>query len=155
MSLKQWKANGWLKPHQTDEQELRNLLEIADRDLQDATAKDLSNDWKFGIAYNAALKLCTMMLFDAGYMPEKNLAHYRTLLSIEYTLGEHRKGDAIYLDACRAKRNHVEYDCVDGASLAEATELVEFAKELREEVVGKLTVKYPGLESCPKCTSVT
>ena len=114
MSLKQWKANGWLKPHQTDEQELRNLLEIADRDLQDATTKELSNDWKFGIAYNAALKLCTMMLFDAGYMPEKNLAHYRTLLSIEYTLGEHRKGDAIYLDACRAKRNHVEYDYVDG-----------------------------------------
>lgn len=145
MSLKQWKANGWLKPHQTDAQELRNLLEIADRDLQDATSKDLSNDWKFGIAYNAALKLCAMMLFDAGYMPEKNLAHYRTLLSIEYTLGEHRKDDAIYLDACRAKRNHVEYDYVDGASLAEATELVEFAKQLREEVVGKLAAKYPGL----------
>ena len=145
MSLKQWKANGWLKPHQTDAQELRNLLEIADRDLQDATSKDLSNDWKFGIAYNAALKLCTMMLFDAGYMPEKNLAHYRTLLSIEYTLGEHRKDDAIYLDACRAKRNHVEYDYVDGASLAEATELVEFAKQLREEVVGKLAAKYLGL----------
>ena len=50
MSLKQWKANGWLKPHQTDEQELRNLLEIADRDLQDATTKELSNDWKCGIA---------------------------------------------------------------------------------------------------------
>lgn len=145
MSLRQWKANGWLKPHQTDAQELKNLLEIADRDLQDATTRDLSNDWKFGIAYNAALKLCTMMLFDAGYMPEKSLAHYRTLLSIEYTLGEHRKGDAIYLDVCRAKRNHVEYDYVDGASLAEAAELVEFAKQLREEVVGRLAAKYPGL----------
>lgn len=145
MSLKQWKANGWLKSHQSDVQELRNLLEIADRDLQDAMACNLSNDWKFGIAYNAALKLCTMMLFDAGYMPEKNLAHYRTLLSIEYTLGEHRKDDAVYLDACRAKRNHVEYDYVDGASLAEAAELVEFTKQLREEVVGRLAAKYPGL----------
>lgn len=78
-------------------------------------------------------------------MPEKNLAHYRTLLSIEYTLGEHRKDDAVYLDACRAKRNHVEYDYVDGASLAEAAELVEFTKQLREEVVGRLAAKYPGL----------
>lgn len=61
----------------------------------------LSSDWKFGIAYNAALKLCTMLLYNAGYMPEKSLAHYRTLLSIVHTLGPGRQGDADYLDACR------------------------------------------------------
>lgn len=86
-----------------------------------------------------------MMLYDAGYMPEKTLAHYRTLLSIEFTLGHHHKDDAAYLDSCRAKRNHVEYDYVDGASAAEAVELLDFAKELRAEVVGKLAPKYPGL----------
>lgn len=145
MSLQQWKANGWLKSHQTSEAELRNLLQIVDRDLEDSKAEGLSNDWKFGIAYNAALKLCTMMLYDAGFMPEKNLAHYRTLLSIEYTLGAHRKADAIYLDACRAKRNHVEYDYVEGASAAEAEELAEFTRELRKEVVEKFSVKYRNL----------
>lgn len=142
MSLQQWKANGWLKAHKTSREELRNLLDIVDRDLVDSQSAGLSNDWKFGIAYNAALKLCTMMLYDAGYMPEKNLAHYRTLLSIEYTLGAHRKADAVYLDACRAKRNHVEYDYVEGASAAEATELMDFAKELRAEVVAKIGAKY-------------
>ena len=118
MSLRNWKDNGWLKEHTTDLAELSNLLAIADRDIADAAADGLSNDWKFGIAYNAALKLCTMMLYDAGYMPEKALAHYRTLLSITFTLGEHRKDDATYLDACRTKRNHVEYDYVEGASAA-------------------------------------
>ena len=142
MSLSQWKANGWLKAHVTSAAEQRNLLQIVDRDLEDARSVDLSNDWKFGIAYNAALKLCTMMLYDAGYMPEKNLAHYRTLLSIEYTLGSHRKSDAVYLDACRAKRNHVEYDYVEGASAAEAEELLAFVKELRVEVIGKIGMKY-------------
>ena len=148
MSLEDWHKFGWLKPHRTDERELGNLLAIADRDISDATAGGLSNDWKFGIAYNAALKLCTMMLYDAGFMPEKTLAHYRTLLSIEYTLGPERKSDAVYLDVCRAKRNHVEYDYVDGASAAEAEELLVFAKELRRDVVGRLRVKYPmlGLE---------
>lgn len=145
MSLEQWKSNGWLKEHRTDAAELSNLLAIADRDLADAGAGGLSNDWKFGIAYNAALKLCTMLLYDAGYMPEKALAHYRTLLSIVFTLGPERRGDADYLDACRAKRNHVEYDYVDGASAAEAEELVAFARELREEVVGRLAPKWPGL----------
>lgn len=147
MSLRQWKDNGWLKEHKTDLAELSNLLAIADRDIEDASTSDLSNDWKFGIAYNAALKLCTMMLYDAGYMPEKTLAHYRTLLSIEFTLGDHHRDDAAYLDSCRAKRNHVEYDYVDGASAAEAAELLDFAKELRAEVVGKLAPKYPGLGS--------
>lgn len=79
MSLEQWRSNGWLKSHRTDATELGNLLAIADRDLADAAAGGLSSDWKFGIAYNAALKLCTMLLYDAGYMPEKSLAHYRTL----------------------------------------------------------------------------
>ncbi|MBQ6924214.1 MAG: hypothetical protein IJQ73_06210 [Kiritimatiellae bacterium] len=78
-------------------------------------------------------------------MPEKTLAHYRTLLSIVFTLGDHRKDDAAYLDACRAKRNHVEYDYVEAASAVEAAELLDFAKELRKEVVGKLSPKYPGL----------
>ena len=62
-----------------------------------------------------------------------------------FTLGDHRKDDAAYLDACRTKRNHVEYDFVEAASAAEAVELLDFAKELREEVVGKLSAKYPGL----------
>ena len=126
-----------MKPHETSFEELSNLLAIADRDIADSGVDSLSADWRFGIAYNAALKLCTMMLYDAGFMPEKALAHYRTLLSIQYTLGEHRKQDAEYLDACRVKRNHVEYDYVNGASETEASELVDFAKALRAEVVEK------------------
>ena len=145
MSLQQWHENGWLREHHTDLQELSNLLAIADRDIGDAATENLSSDWKFGIAYNAALKLCTMMLYDAGYMPEKTLAHYRTLLSIEYTLGADRKSDATYLDACRMKRNHVEYDYVEGASESEAAELLEFVRELRADVISRLRAKYPAL----------
>ena len=145
MSLQDWHKFGWLKPHNTSFLELSNLLAIADRDIADAESEALSADWRFGIAYNAALKLCTMMLYDAGFMPEKNLAHYRTLLSLQYTLGEHRKADAEYLDACRIKRNHVEYDYVNGASETEAQELVDFARELRTEVVDKLKARYPNL----------
>ena len=50
MSLRNWKDNGWLKEHTTDLAELSNLLAIADRDIADAAADVLSNDWKFGIA---------------------------------------------------------------------------------------------------------
>ena len=56
MSLQEWLANGWLRPHKTDLQELRGLLAIVDRDIADAHISGLSVDWRFGIAYNAALK---------------------------------------------------------------------------------------------------
>ena len=44
MSLQNWAKFGWLKPHRTDLQELSNLLSIADRDIADAAASELSND---------------------------------------------------------------------------------------------------------------
>ena len=51
MSLKQWLDNGWLRFHKTSKNEIDNLLMIVERDLKDAQ-KGLSDDWRFGIAYN-------------------------------------------------------------------------------------------------------
>ena len=145
MSLKQWASNGWLKSHKTSAEEVANLMAIVERDLQDASKKTLSDDWRFGIAYNAALKLCTVLLYASGYRPEKNLAHYRTLQALPLILGDKRKGDADYLDACRGKRNTVEYDYVGGATGADAEELVEFSRELEADVLAWLKKEHPEL----------
>jgi hypothetical protein len=53
MTLENWAANGWLRPHKTSRQEIRNLLAIVRRDLTDSRAEGISDDWRFGIAYNA------------------------------------------------------------------------------------------------------
>ena len=60
MTLKQWADNGWLRPHKSSRQEVANLWAIVRRDLEDARSGDISDDWRFGIAYNAVLKLCTI-----------------------------------------------------------------------------------------------
>jgi len=70
MSLQQWQRNGWLKKHETSAQQVGELLAIVERDLADAKGPDLSTDWQFGIAYNATLKLCTILLYAAGYRPD-------------------------------------------------------------------------------------
>ena len=144
MTLKQWEENGWLKPHRTSRKEIENLLSIADRDRLDAE-RDISPDWRFGIAYNAALKLCTTLLYAEGYRPSRELQHYRTLAALPEILGEARKADARYLDDCRKKRNIVEYDYVGGASESDADELIRFVKELRGEVITWLEKKHPEL----------
>jgi hypothetical protein len=71
-------SKGWLQAHQTTPSQIADLLAMVDRDLEDSM-RDLSPDWQFGIAYNAALKLCTILLYASGCRPEKNLAHDRTL----------------------------------------------------------------------------
>jgi len=117
---------------------------MVDRDLVDAEG-DISNDWRFGIAYNAALKLCTVLLHASGYRPERTLQHYRTLTAMPLILGDKRKPDVDYLDACRIKRNTVEYDRVGGATGDDVSELIEFTKELRQEVLEWLRQNHPAL----------
>ena len=143
MPLADWQKNGWLRAHKPTREEISNLLEIVDRDLGDALTKGLSDDWKFGIAYNAALKLCTILLHASGYRAEKNLAHYRTLQALPEILGPQHKDNADYLDACRKKRNETEYDFVGGVSEEEVTELLGFCNELKTEVRAWLKKRHP------------
>lgn len=145
MSLENWSKNGWLRPYRTSPSQIAELFAIADRDLEDARTDDLSADWQFGIAYNAALKLCTILLYAEGYRPEKNLAHFRTLQSLPLIMGEARREEADYLDSCRAKRNTAEYDTAGCVSHEEACELVEYATELRQTVHAWLTKNHPEL----------
>jgi hypothetical protein len=144
MSLKQWEDNGWLRPHRTSRKEIKNLLDIVNRDMLDAGSA-ISTDWRFGIAYNAALKLCRIILSAEGYRPSHELQHYRTLAALPEILGEAKKPDAEYLDDCRKKRNIVEYEYVGGASGPDADELIEFVKDLRDEVIAWLKKNHPEL----------
>ena len=133
MSLESWVEYGWLKQHKTSAQEVRNLFDIVKRDLEDARKKDLSTDWRFGIAYNAGLKLCTILLYAKGYRPEKVLAHYRTIQALPLILGAEKQADANYLDRCRSVRNTVEYDQVGRTTTADVEELISFIEELEFE----------------------
>lgn len=142
MSLESWAKNGWLRPHQTNRQQIADLLAIVERDLADARNTSVSADGQFGIAYNAALKLCTILLYASGYRPEKDLAHYRTLQALPLILGTDRDDDADYLDTCRAKRNTAEYDVAGTVSQSEADELREFAASLQTEVIEWLRSKH-------------
>ncbi len=144
MSLQQWAADGWLRPHKPTRKEMADFLAIVDRDMEDSQG-NVSADWRFGIAYNAALKLCTVLLHASGYRPEKTLARYRTLAALMPILGDTRKRDADYLDACRMKRNTVEYDMAGAASKADALELLEFVRGFRKEVLAWLHAHHPEL----------
>jgi hypothetical protein len=145
MSLQDWANSGWLRSHKTSKQEVQQLMAIVDRDLKDARQKGVSADWRFGIAYNAALKLCTILLYVEGFRPEKTLAHYRTLQALPLILGPEKDDDADYLDTCRTKRNTVEYDYVGGATNSDADELIAYVMKLKIEVLSWLKQNHSDL----------
>ncbi|NLW30012.1 MAG: hypothetical protein GXY77_00985 [Fibrobacter sp.] len=143
MSLQDWANNGWLRSHKTSTKEILQLFEIVKRDLNDARQTGISADWRFGIAYNAALKLCTILMYSEGYRPEKNLAHYRTIQALPLILGPEREDDADYLNSCRNKRNIVEYDYVGGATVHDADEIIEFVIDLKNDVEDWMKKAHP------------
>ena len=86
----------------------------------------------------------------SGYRPERNAAHQRTLSVLPLILGEFRKADADYLEACRVKRNTVEYDMAGVATARDAAELHDFAKQLRAEVIAWLREHHAELLEMPE-----
>jgi hypothetical protein len=144
MSLQDWADAGWLRPYRTTRDQIAAQFALVDRDLEDTT-RDLSADWQFNIAYNAALQLCSILLNAEGWRPERNLAHYRTLQSLPLILGTDWPDDADYMETCRSKRNKTEYDAVGQVTRAQAKELADFAKRLRKKAISWLKEKHPDL----------
>ena len=142
--MKQWESNGWLSIEPSSRDEIRNLLKITDRDVSDAEGS-ISVDWRFGIAYNAALKLCTVLLRAEGYRPSHGAHHYRTIMALPLILGEQWTDEANYLNTCRMLRNTIEYDYVGGASEENVKELLAFLARFDTVVRSWLEKTHPDL----------
>jgi len=133
MSFADWVSNGWLVAHKSSKQEIGNLLGIVARDLKDSAAKDVSDDWRFAIAYNAALQAATAALAAAGYRASRESHHYRVIHSLELTVRKDAKFIRAF-DAFHKKRNVSNYDIGGGISHREVEEMIAIARTLQEEV---------------------
>src|ERR1700736_6504597 len=109
MSLQTWLQNSWLVRHATTAEEIANLLGLSDRDLAACKVSQLPDDWRFAIAYNAALQAATAALAAAGYRATRDNHHYRVIQSLQFTSSPDRR-TIDTLDRFRKKRNISSYD---------------------------------------------
>ena len=133
LSLNDWLKNGWLIEHKTSPQEIEDLFRIVDRDLKDCEVTSLSPDWKFNIAYNAALQCAKAALATAGYRPTRESHHYRLIHSLAYTIQADDKL-IIQFDMFRKKRNISDYMRAGEISDLEVKEMIALSKRLRHRV---------------------
>lgn len=135
MLIQKLLRRGYLEEKEPSAMELQDLLSIVDRDFADSHAPGISSDWQFGIAYNAALKLATIVIRASGYRVKSGAHHKNTISLLPALLGKSYQDDSEYLDACRIKRNAVEYTQAGGITSNEVTELQGFVAELRGRVL--------------------
>jgi uncharacterized protein (UPF0332 family) len=131
--------------HVTSKQELDDLRSVVDRDLADAGLTRLSDDRAFATAYNAALTLAKMAIATAGYRVTGQGHHQTTFQALELALGKQAAPYATYFDACRRKRNQLDYDVAQVATHTEAQELLKKAHEFQQFVEHWLTATHPTL----------
>lgn len=144
MSLADWLKNGWLEAHSTDAAETAEGFERVKRDLADAKILALSADWRFTIAYNAALSAASIALAAAGYRPGREAHHHRLIASLALTV-KLPPAEVRRLDYYRQKRNVSHYRRSGGVSDAEADEINAFAVGLAERVRDYVTATRPDL----------
>jgi hypothetical protein len=137
MSLGDWRRNSWLVEHRTSPEEIAALVAIVERDLANAKVAGLSEDWKFNIAYNAALQAATAALAAAGFRAAREQHHYRTIQSIALTIGW-STAKVEKFDRLRKKRNIIGYETAGVVSEGEAREMHELAVTLRDDVLAWL-----------------
>ncbi len=146
MTLLSWRNAGWIRPHKSSPEEIRDLFLIVDRELKDAANTSISADSRYYIAYNGALKLCAILLFASGYRPEKGQgSHQRAIDSIRHILGDDRLPDIDYLHFCRGKRNTSAYDRAGVVSPENVAELIEYTAGFRADVLSWLRQHHPEL----------
>lgn len=135
MSLEKWLPTGSLLRHEATIAEIRQLFDVVDRDISDASLKGLSADGKFTLAYNAALQLCTIVLHASGYKAAKGGGHHNTTINaLDECMGEAHRETKFYLSRCNRQRSQGIYDRVGVVQESDAADLLETAKSLRQDV---------------------
>jgi uncharacterized protein (UPF0332 family) len=146
MSWKQLLADNKVHTHRTSKKELDGLRVLIARDLADAAVKGLSSDRQFATAYNAALQTGKMAINCSGYRLANTSGHHRlTFDAARLALGAPAARSLDFFEACRRKRNTIDYDQASVATETEAAEVIIEARSFLDFVEKWITAHHPKL----------
>jgi hypothetical protein len=146
MSWKKLLQNNKVHRHTTSLQELTEIRRLVARDLADAAIPELSEDRRFATAYNAALQTAKMAIACAGYRVASVPGHHRlTFEGAKLLIGKQAERLADYFDACRRKRNEIDYTGATIATITEADELLLHTKSFLHLVELWIETTHPAM----------
>jgi len=123
-----------IKPHRANQNEIKQLLQLATRDLNTAKRNlDEAPDWAYSIAYNSILQASRALMFFDGYRPRGSEQHATVVEFVEERLGARYAPQVRLFDQMRWKRHRVIYEVAGLISKNEAEQAIAFAKEFVEK----------------------
>jgi uncharacterized protein YutE (UPF0331/DUF86 family) len=145
MSLQNLLKIGQLEEYETNADQVRRMLDSAERSIADARQKSISSETRLDAAYRAITQLCMVALWANGFRPSKSKpGHHQTMIqSLVHSVGlDHDQ--MLLLNTFRVKRNAIDYtgDDVDEASVDEC---IEAADNLLRHAAEWLTENKPEL----------
>jgi len=145
MSLQNLLKIGQLEEHETNADQVRRMLDSAERSIADAKQKSISSETRLDAAYRAITQLCMVALWANGFRPSKSKpGHHQTMIqSLVHSVGLDTD-PMLLLNTFRIKRNAIDYtgDDVDEASVDDC---IEAANNLLRQVVQWLAENKPEL----------
>lgn len=144
MSLKAWSDAGWIRETPVDPELIGKLLNRARDNFRESQLEGLSADWQLIIAYTAILKAASAALMAEGYRADRDQHHYRTLQSLEHTIGL-EASTLSRLDRFRKKRHTSTYDSVGSVSDQEVKEITSMANSIVDAVTSWMKTTHPDI----------
>jgi len=145
MSLERLQAESLIERQATTAEEIAELARLSERDLSAHDSEGLPDDWRFAIAYSAALQAATIVVRAEGFRALAGAHHYATFAAFGAIVGDEYNDRIEYLQDCRGKRNRAEYLHASQIGEAEVASLAEEARQLRDWVAAWLAYHHPDL----------
>ena len=144
MSWKKLQSEGRVHVHKASKREVDDLRAVILRDLEDAEIQELSDDRRFATAYNAALQTAKMSIVCTGYRLAGTQGHHQlTFEAARLALAPSATQTLDFFEACRRKRNVIDYDHASVATHTEAEEIVREAESFLELVERWILANHP------------
>ena len=129
-----------IKPHQASQNEIKQLLQLALRDLSTATRNlEEAPDCAYSIAYNSILQAARALMYFDGYRPRGGEQHATVVEFVEERMGTAYATQVQLFDQMRRKRHRVIYEVAGLVSKKEAEQAIAFAKEFVEKITEIIT----------------
>jgi hypothetical protein len=145
ISWRRLAVDGRVEPHKPSRRELAELRRTIRRNLQDASLSGLSDDNRFGIAYEAALMAAKMAIACAGYRIRGEGSHETSFIALEIALGPSAAQIGRYFQQCRRTRNEISYTRAGVVDSNDVREIIEQTRLLQELVEAWIANRHPHL----------
>ena len=145
MSLEKWVEYGWLRQQATSPDEIKGLLSIVDRGLNDARVTQISSDLRITAAFSSALQCCTAALRACGYRPSGPGRPPHAGHRISRTYDRRVQRSRAPSSGIEQEENISNYDVAGAVSDQDLEQTIKIAAELREQVIEWLKKNHPEL----------